>query len=74
MIQVTRLNGSRVEVNALLIEMVEATPDTVITLTTGNKLVVRESVQDVIGLVTDYIRLAGAFAMQARSQGLEDTK
>jgi flagellar protein FlbD len=74
MIQVTRLNGSRVVVNALLIEMVEATPDTVITLTTGNKLVVRESVQDVIGLVTDYIRLAGAFAMQARSQGLEDTK
>jgi flagellar protein FlbD len=74
MIQVTRLNGRKVVINALLIEMVEATPDTVITLTTGNKLVVRESVQDVIGLVTEYIRLAGAFAMQARSQGLEDTK
>ena len=74
MIQVTRLNGRTVVINALLIEMVEATPDTVITLTTGNKLVVRESVQDVIALVTEYIRLAGAFAMQARSQGLEDTK
>ena len=43
MIEVTRLNGGVLTVNHYLIETVEETPDTVITLTTGKKLIVKES-------------------------------
>lgn len=47
MIQLTRLNGQPIMVNADLIESIEPTPDTVITLVSGNKLIVRDSM-DVI--------------------------
>ena len=43
MIRVTRFDGSSLFVNSDLIEFVESTPDTIITLTTGHKLVVREA-------------------------------
>lgn len=43
MIYVTRLNGEKIAINLDLIEHVEETPDTVITLTTGKKFVVKES-------------------------------
>lgn len=48
MIAVTRLNGSEIVVNADLIETVEATPDTVITLVDGKKYVVHESSAEVV--------------------------
>ena len=51
MIDVTRLNGKEVTINCELIEMVEETPDTVITLTTGKKIIVKESRQNVKNLV-----------------------
>jgi flagellar protein FlbD len=54
MITLTRLDGSHLTVNAELIEFAEPTPDTVITLTTGRKVVVKEPVADVIGLVVAY--------------------
>lgn len=54
MITVTRLNGTRVTVNALFIESVEETPDTIITLTTGKKLVVTEKTADVAALTQAY--------------------
>ena len=53
MIDVTRMNGSLLTVNNHLIEMVEETPDTVITLTTGKKIIV-ESRQEVKNLVKLY--------------------
>lgn len=58
MIKVTKLRAKEPElvVNADLIETVEATPDTVITLTTGHKLIVQESVDEVIGRVVEYQR------------------
>lgn len=56
MIDVTRLNGTQVLINADLIEMVEETPDTVITFTTGKKLIVKESRQDIKSLVKSYKR------------------
>ena len=43
MIQVTRLDGSTLTLNAEWIQSVESTPDTLITLTTGFKLVVKDS-------------------------------
>lgn len=56
MIEVTRLNGTTVLINAELIEMVEETPDTVISFTTGKKLIVKESRQEVKSLVKSYKR------------------
>jgi flagellar protein FlbD len=43
----TRLNNKLVMVNADLIESLESTPDTVVTLTSGNKLVVRDSPEEI---------------------------
>jgi len=47
MINLTRLNGSRLDVNCDLIKYAEASPDTVLTLITGEKLVVLESCDEV---------------------------
>ena len=54
MIEVTKLNGIKVLVNPLLFEVVEETPDTVITLTTGKKIIVKESRQEIKNLVKLY--------------------
>lgn len=51
MIDVTRLDGKSITVNCDLIETVEETPDTIITLTTGKKIIVKESRQNVKNLV-----------------------
>lgn len=58
MIKVTRFKSDNNEfvVNAELIETVEETPDTVITLTTGRKLIVEEPMNEIIRLVMDYRR------------------
>ncbi|MER3475086.1 MAG: flagellar protein FlbD [Armatimonadota bacterium] len=58
MIKVTRLDRSELVVNAELIETVEATPDTVITLTNGKKFVVCEDVEEIIRRVMEYRRHA----------------
>jgi flagellar protein FlbD len=55
MIRITRINGSSIVVNALLIESVESTPDTLITLITGKKMMVREPVDEVVSLVKQYL-------------------
>jgi flagellar protein FlbD len=47
-----------ITVNADLIETVEATPDTIITLTSGKKLIVGETPVEVIALVVEFKRLA----------------
>lgn len=54
MIYVTRLDGSQLVVNADLIETVEHTANTVITLSDGKKLIVATSVDDVIDCVIGY--------------------
>ena len=54
MIEVTKINGVKVLVNPDLIELVEETPDTVLTLTTGRKIIVKESRQEVKNLVKLY--------------------
>lgn len=48
MITLTRLNGSPVTVNLDLIETLDVMPDTLITMTTGRKLVVKESPAEII--------------------------
>lgn len=56
MIRLTSFDGREVIVNALLVEKIEAVPDTVVTLTTGNSFVVRESVDEVIEHAVSYLR------------------
>ena len=51
MINLTKINDISFTLNSDLIETIEEVPDTVITLTTGKKIVVKESRQDVIALV-----------------------
>jgi len=54
MIKVKRLNGKKFVVNCELIQYIEETPDTVLTLTTGQKIIVAESVDEVIDKVIEY--------------------
>lgn len=56
MVMVTRLNGKVFYVNPDMIEFIEETPDTVVTLTTGKKLVVVESAELLIERVINYRR------------------
>jgi flagellar protein FlbD len=63
-IQVTRLNGRPIVLNSDLIKFVERAPDTVITLTNGEKVIVRESEDEVIQLVREFRR-----SMMTESQG-----
>lgn len=51
MIKLQRLNGQEFVINADLIELIEAKPDTIITLTTGEKYIVRDTVDDVVDKV-----------------------
>lgn len=56
MIDVTKMNGMNITINSDLIETVEDTPDTVITLTTGRKIIVKESRQTIKNLVKSFKR------------------
>lgn len=54
MIKVSRLNNTEFILNCELIEFIEETPDTVITLTTGKKVVVKESAEEIIKKIVEY--------------------
>ncbi|MDE5779559.1 MAG: flagellar FlbD family protein [Lachnospiraceae bacterium] len=54
MIELTKINGVKFTLNADLIEFVEETPDTVISLTTGKKIIVTEDRNEITNLVKIY--------------------
>ncbi|WP_202077096.1 flagellar FlbD family protein [Caldalkalibacillus salinus] len=54
MITLTRLNGQPITINAIYIERMEETPDTVLTLYTNRKIIVKESIEEVISKSTDF--------------------
>ena len=56
MISITRLNGKPIVVNADLIRTVEANPDTTIQLINGERIIVREPVEEVVRRAIDYGR------------------
>ncbi|HET9029298.1 MAG TPA: flagellar FlbD family protein [Candidatus Aquilonibacter sp.] len=56
MIALTRLNGHPVMVNSDLIEQIEETPDTVVTLTSGNRLIVRDRMAEVQRKIIEFKR------------------
>jgi len=59
MIKLTRFDGSEFAVNAELVKFVEATPDTIVTLTSDQKILVLESVDEVIAKVMEYKQRVG---------------
>lgn len=54
MIKVKKLNGKEFVVNCELIQYLEETPDTVLTLTTGQKIVVAETADEIIDKAIEY--------------------
>ena len=54
MIEITKLNEQPIIINCDLIEFIEATPDTTITMTTGRKFIALESVDEIINLIITY--------------------
>ena len=66
MIRVTRLNGEEFVINAEVIKYLEEMPDTVITLVTNEKLIVKEKVDEIKGASQDKVlvyMLAGVFCL-----------
>lgn len=63
MIKLTRLSGEPFVLNAELIRYVETRPDTFITLTTNERLVVRESMDEVVERTLDYQRDKHGFSL-----------
>ncbi|NLV16978.1 MAG: flagellar FlbD family protein [Syntrophomonadaceae bacterium] len=57
MIELTRINGEKMVINAELIEILEATPDTVVTLTTGKKFVVSEKPEQIVSGIIRFRKL-----------------
>jgi len=57
-IKVTRFNGKKYIINADLIEFIEETPDTVISLTTGRKVIVKEDAEELLKRVIEFRRKA----------------
>ena len=69
MIEVTRLNGSPMIVNSDLIKLAEASPDTMLTLIHGDKLIVRESCEEIVEKVLAYrARLLATVAAHTSKQ------
>lgn len=56
MIRLSRLNGFKITVNAELIEIIECNPDTTLCMATGSRIVVRESLEEVINKIMEYRR------------------
>jgi flagellar protein FlbD len=56
MVKVTKINGAPLVINAELVETIEFTPDTIVTLTTGKKVILKDSVDDLIQRIVEYRR------------------
>ncbi len=70
MIRTTRLNDSEIVLNADLIEVIEATPDTVITLIDGTRFVVREDPDELVYRIQQY----RAAVLSMRDNPILDTR
>lgn len=70
MIRLTRINETAFYVNGELIVFIDVTPDTVLTLTTGEKVRVRECAEEVVERVVEYRRRIAAAAGRADAPAL----
>ncbi|MBI4214321.1 MAG: flagellar FlbD family protein [Chloroflexi bacterium] len=69
MIYVTRMDGKALLINPELLEMAEATPDTVLTFTNGKKMVVKEGLDELRDRVIGYRRAILWLVREEISQG-----
>ncbi|MGA2673336.1 MAG: flagellar FlbD family protein [Terracidiphilus sp.] len=70
MIELTRLNGNPMVLNSDLIKIAEASPDTMLTLINGEKLIVRENCDEVVERILAYrARLLAAVARRLPNYG-----
>lgn len=81
MIELTKLNGSKLVINSDLVEFIEASPDTLITLTTGTKIMVQEKIPEIINAIVHFRRLirdgvgfSGLNSPVSGSRGLESNQ
>ena len=58
MVALRKINGSEIILNADFIEAIESTPDTMITLTSGKKIIVQNTVDDIVRKVIKYKQLS----------------
>lgn len=56
MVTLTRLNDRQIVVNAEMIRTIESTPDTTLTMTSGDRMIVKETVDEVVSRVIEYGR------------------
>src|SRR4051794_38253952 len=69
MIELTRLNGAPMLLNSDLIKTAEASPDIMLTLINGEKLIVRESLREVLDRVLAYRAILLATVARKLSPG-----
>lgn len=69
MIQVTRLNGTPLWLNPVLIEVIEATPDTIVTLTNGHKYVLSDTPEGIRDAIVEFMQHIGLIGT---SRGKDD--
>jgi flagellar protein FlbD len=75
MIKVTRLNGMVFYLNPLLIEAIEETPDTIVTLTTGKKYIIKESANEMAEKIKSFLREVDLLkALRVIEPGKRNTK
>ena len=72
MIKVTRINDAPLVINADLIEFVEASPETIICLTTGKKIMVKQTIDEIIDRVADFKRKASIRTLNPDTAALVD--
>ncbi len=72
MLALTKLNGQQFVVNAELVELVESTPDTIVSLTTGKKYMVKETVEEVVDRIIQYRRQISPFFDPGAVKGQEN--
>ncbi len=74
MVKLTKLNGNPIVVNADLVEFIEETPDCLLTMTTGRKLMVREKQEEVMQQLLAYRQArTGPYPVPAGGEGYEST-
>jgi flagellar protein FlbD len=71
-IKVSKLNGKSFIINALYIETIETFPDTTITLTNGNKYIVREKEDKVLELISTFYQSVNLLGSEIGGSGNEE--
>ena len=72
MIKVSKLNGKTFIINALYIETIEVFPDTTITMTNGNKYIVKENEEQVLELISKFYQSINLLGREIRGNENEE--